>query len=362
MDEWSCQRCSLQNRPSDQHCDACGLSRNGPLALDTSQELGNPMEAFFRMALAGSKRNHEVVIDLASSDEENEKKKKVKKQKKEIEQTKQAPELTHSNDEETKPVATDEKTTNTGAENVLNGEFKVASLNVWFDEVLVLDRVRNMVNALGKLKPHVVFLQEVTPEMCRIFKTRMAHLGYTSPSNLDDRPYGEMIFHLRSLPMHDYSYIPFERTQMGRGLHVLETTFWNKRIVVATSHLESLQENRAVRLEQLQWAFDHLSTHDHWIFGGDTNLGNKDKIDLPDNILDAWIACGSERVHQYTWDTSINKNLQVKYSAKCRFDRLFSHGCTPKNFLTFGKEKLPSHDTLYPSDHWGIMSSYTLEP
>ncbi|OQR82993.1 hypothetical protein ACHHYP_15193 [Achlya hypogyna] len=354
-EDWACPRCSLINEPDCAVCDACGLDRPAAHAAD-------PMAAFFNIALAasaGTKRGNDDVVDLASSDDDESDKKEEHRPTK---LRKTSPAGAPPTDEvaASAPAVGAVTETSSGA-TAPPLVFKVASLNVWFDEVLVADRVRCMVHTIGKLQPHVVFLQEVTPDMCQLFKTRMAHIGFISPCTVDEA-YGEMIFHLRQLPMLEYSRVPFERSSMGRGLHTLVTTVGGRRLVVATAHLESLATNQLVRREQLDWSFARLSAaHPAWIFGGDMNLGNRDKPALPDDVLDAWVACGSDPAHQHTWDTSVNKNLPgVTFKAKCRFDRIYSRGMTPTSFATFGKEVLPTDSTLYPSDHWGIVATYDL--
>ena len=329
----------------------------------------DPRAAFFDIALAsaGSKRPIADVVDLASSDDDESVKETVDAKP---HRAMERPTKQHKTETDVTPASTavpaptgaaETKPAASTAEPKGPVTLRVASLNVWFDEVLVSDRIRCMTHTIATLQPHVVFLQEVTPEMCRLFKARMVHLGYVSPGNVVDVAYGEMIFLQRSLPVHHYERVDFPRSTMGRGLHTLETTLGGRRFVVATAHLESLGPNRAVRFEQLDWSFQVLAMSDHpWVFGGDMNLGNREKAQLPDGVDDAWVACGSDPLHEHTWDTSVNKNLPgVSYVAKCRFDRLFSHGLVPTTFATFGKDVLPTDGTMYPSDHWGVVATYT---
>ncbi|KDO35007.1 hypothetical protein SPRG_01070 [Saprolegnia parasitica CBS 223.65] len=352
--DWDCPRCSLINTPDCDACEACDLARPDAVAAD-------PRAAFFNMALAsaGSKRPIADVVDLASSDDDDDEKEEIVGQKPCWEM--KHPAKRRKTDPDATPTGASTESAARTAEPEGPVTLRVASLNVWFDEVLVSDRVRCMTHTIATLQPHVVFLQEVTPDMCRLFKARMVHFGYVSPSDVVDVAYGEMIFLQRSLPVHHYERVDFPRSTMGRGLHTLETTVGGQRFVAATAHLESLGPNRAVRLEQLDWSFQVLATSDHpWVFGGDMNLGNRDKAPLPEGVDDAWVACGCDPLHEHTWDTSVNKNLPgVAYVAKCRFDRIFSHGLAPTTFTTFGKDTLPTDAAMYPSDHWGVAASYS---
>jgi endonuclease/exonuclease/phosphatase family metal-dependent hydrolase len=234
----------------------------------------------------------------------------------------------------------------------------VASLNVWFDEILVRERIDAIVHLVLASGANVVFMQEVTPDMCDSFQVRLNRRGFQA-ANTVEQAYGEMIF-VKGLPILDYKRYPFPNTRMGRGLHIVETSFQSRRIVLATSHLESLAEHRSIRLAQLDWSMKFLRNRScPWIFGGDMNLGNRDKCKLPSEVDDAWLSCGSPSRHEFTWDTTINHNLPgITFNAKCRFDRLFSHGILPRAFSTFGKEALAEHPAMFPSDHWGILATY----
>ncbi|RHY71117.1 hypothetical protein DYB28_013024 [Aphanomyces astaci] len=238
----------------------------------------------------------------------------------------------------------------------------VASLNVWFDEVLVEERINAMCNLFSTLAPHVIFLQEVTPDMGALLSSTLRTLGYAAANAVTDQAYSELIL-VKGLPILQYTRHPFERSAMGRHLHVVETEFNGKPLRLATAHLESLAQNRTTRLAQLKWSFSHLldnSTNQSWVFGGDMNLGSKDVVAVPASVEDAWVASGRPADHQHTWDTTINKNLpNVHFAAKCRFDRLYSHGLRCDGFATFGKEPLSNHSNMYPSDHWGVVASYS---
>eukprot|EP00929_Paragymnodinium_shiwhaense_P086830 TRINITY_DN47244_c0_g1_i1.p1 TRINITY_DN47244_c0_g1~~TRINITY_DN47244_c0_g1_i1.p1 ORF type:complete len:354 (-),score=96.26 TRINITY_DN47244_c0_g1_i1:167-1228(-) len=112
-----------------------------------------------------------------------------------------------------------------------------------------------------------------------------------------------------------------------------------------------------------------------------------------DNVVDAFWWCGSPKAHEHTWDTSQNNNLDVTYSARCRFDRcLFScpgltsglgaggaaslakaaakaasadasaatrSGWKAEKFELVGRERVPNLGR-FPSDHWGLQVTWTL--
>ena len=102
------------------------------------------------------------------------------------------------------------------------------------------------------------------------------------------------------------------------------------------------------------------------IFGGDTNLRDIEvkQVGIPDEISDAWESCGKAEETKFTWDTSVNDNLDWPYpnKPKLRFDRVYvrsgqNNSCLePLEFSLIGKERLASG--VFPSDHWGIWCSF----
>jgi len=105
------------------------------------------------------------------------------------------------------------------------------------------------------------------------------------------------------------------------------------------------------------------------IFGGDTNLRDAEVSSvggLPSGIVDAWEECGRPADSQFTWDMTINDNLDWAYPRKprIRFDRLFmrpaqgTHALKATNFALVGKERLVGC-RRFPSDHWGVWCEFS---
>ncbi|ETW03602.1 hypothetical protein, variant 3 [Aphanomyces invadans] len=207
----------------------------------------------------------------------------------------------------------------------------VASLNVWFDEVLVEERIDAMCTAFSTLAPHVIFLQEVTPEMSNLLIMKLTRLGPP------DSP-----VHLPPLCKLCHG------STLARGRHAIQ------RPRAALGH----SPPREPCSEQNKNSSPKSTSP--WVFGGDMNLGRKDVVAIPSAVEDAWIARGRPSAHEFTWDTTVNKNLpNINFAAKCRFDRLYSHGLRCDDFTTFGKDPLVNHSKMFPSDHWGVMATYS---
>jgi endonuclease/exonuclease/phosphatase family metal-dependent hydrolase len=144
-------------------------------------------------------------------------------------------------------------------------------------------------------------------------------IGYITPSSVPKR-YGVAIFVKKSTTTClGYTQLPFHGSIMGRELIIAKVlTRHGQKINVATSHLESLQENAKERKIQLDYAIHHLAALGiPWLMGLDTNFSKKDGvIKLPDGVLDAWVHVGKPAEHEFTWDTTVNKNLDAPFKSR----------------------------------------------
>ena len=133
-----------------------------------------------------------------------------------------------------------------------------------------------------------------------------------------------------------------------------------------TTHLETTSERRDERIRQLSEVFQIIKRSDRLsIFGGDLNLRDTEVIrrdDMPEDAVDVWEACGRQKEHQYTWDTTENDNLGHSHGgAQLRFDRIYLNpddgALQPKSFELVGKERLPGCGR-FASDHWGLWVEF----
>ena len=161
--------------------------------------------------------------------------------------------------------------------------------------------------------------------------------------------------------------VPFESSVMGRHYLIHPIKFADAKIVVITSHLESLAEHAAERKKQFSEILEYMKRQNdnfNVIFGGDTNLRDTEVAavgGLPSGILDAWESCGSALTTKYTWNMAENDNNERAYQKppKLRFDRLFvrpakqEKAIKPRTFTLIGKERLRGCKR-FASDHWGI--------
>ena len=161
--------------------------------------------------------------------------------------------------------------------------------------------------------------------------------------------------------------VSFETSKMGRHYLIHPIKFADAKIVLMTSHLESLAPNGAERKKQFSEILDYMkrqSENFNVIFGGDTNLRDTEVSavgGVPSGVLDAWASCGSVLTTKYTWNMAENDNNGNAYQKppKFRFDRIFirpakeAKTIKPNTFALVGKERLRGCNR-FASDHWGI--------
>ncbi|KAI6655871.1 Tyrosyl-DNA phosphodiesterase 2 [Oopsacas minuta] len=235
------------------------------------------------------------------------------------------------------------------------------------------ERSLAVIQLINTHKPDIVFLQEVVPQSHLLIAKRC--IAYKCIFCRYTSTYYNAILLLkdRVKVAGEHGTIPFQGSIMGRHYIFCDVSICsNQPIRVITTHLESTKDigPTLIRRDQLGLMSNLISKLNiPCIFGGDLNLRDEDvkEAGLSPAIQDVWEYMGSEKEHEYTWDTSVNNNLGVHFKAKLRFDRLlFSHPdglavgmqVLPMKFELVGKEKLPCG--RFPSDHWGICAGFML--
>jgi len=163
----------------------------------------------------------------------------------------------------------------------------------------------------------------------------------------------------------------FPLSQMSRHFLRQSALFQDKiKLVLITSHLESMKECKTERKRQFNVMLKVMASEDpekFVIFGGDLNIRDQevDEVGVPWRIGDIWEACGHDPSTRYTWDTSVNDNLGMEWKSKLRFDRVYFRNdlhvtLKPVSFTLVGKERLVSG--MFPSDHWGLWCEFKQAP
>ncbi|CAN6457494.1 unnamed protein product [Victoria cruziana] len=261
----------------------------------------------------------------------------------------------------------------------------ILTYNVWFREDLELTK---RMGALGELikqhDPHVICLQEVTPDIYELFKKSSWWKTYhcsVSDSLASVRPY--FCMQLSKLLVKGFQRYPFTNSIMGRELCLADLDVGaEKQFVVATSHLESPcpappkwdQMYSEERVIQAKESLERLMAFPNVIFCGDMNWD--DKLDgtfpLVEGWTDAWLELRPGE-NGWTYDTKGNQMLSGNRTLQKRLDRCV---CNLRDFQVtsidmIGKEAIPGLSyckekkvknavkklvlPVLPSDHYGLL-------
>jgi tyrosyl-DNA phosphodiesterase 2 len=261
----------------------------------------------------------------------------------------------------------------------------VLSYNVWFREDLELQaRLEAIGDVILEHRPHIVFFQEVTEDIYKIFQRASWWKSYdcsVKPGLAAQRAY--FCMQLSKLPVFSFRQSPFRNSVMGRELCLAELDAGKgARLLVATSHLESPcpapptwnQMFSPERVVQAKEAMSILKDFPNVVFGGDMNWDDKKDgpPPLPAGWIDAWLHLRPGQ-DGFTYDTKANRMLSGQRSLRKRLDRMF---CRLRDFeavsiemvgteaipdLTYSKEKKVKGQVqmitlpVLPSDHFGLL-------
>ena len=256
----------------------------------------------------------------------------------------------------------------------INNTLKLLSWNIdGRHRNYIEERTKYVCEFILARKPHVVFLQEVVNlSWGPLDRLKQIYTHYCSPN--PPKTYYNVILILKdgTNVTGDLSTHSFPGSHMGRHLLQLPVRILGVDLDVMTTHLETTQNRRDERIRQLSEVFGIMERSNRMsIFGGDLNLRDTEVIlrdDMPEDAIDIWEACGRQKEHQYTWDTTVNDNLGIVASPhdqqplqRFRFDRIYLNpddgALQPKSFELVGKERLPGC-RQFPSDHWGLWVEF----
>ncbi|XP_067094814.1 tyrosyl-DNA phosphodiesterase 2 isoform X1 [Osmerus mordax] len=234
----------------------------------------------------------------------------------------------------------------------------------------IKERFYNLIDHLIEYHPDVVLLQEVVPPLVKALKEVLKPY-HVLPG--DDRGYFTAILLRKSrLQLLDSSIVKYPTTKMQRNLLMAHVSFLGRPLCLMTSHMESMKVNSKERVSQLRqvWrSMDEQPSDLTVIFGGDTNLRDREVSELgglPWGIRDVWESLGCPKDCSFTWDMLTNDNNDLPFPARFRFDRLFLQQAvkgwraTAEDMVLVGMERLEC--SRFISDHWGILCTFTMNP
>lgn len=231
-------------------------------------------------------------------------------------------------------------------------------------------RTHGVCDTIIKEDPHIVFLQEVVPDMEEILEDKLPTY-HLIPAG-DEGYFTVMLLKTGSVQVEETKILPFPSTMMMRNLLAVKCTVKGEKMHLMTSHLESTKDYGTVRKEQLKKCLSYMRKKEPdrtTVFGGDLNLRDNELAEiggLPEGIYDIWEVTGKRPEAKFTWDTQRNDNLEWsnKFKPKCRFDRLYIRHpekkvMKPEYFELVGIERLKSCQR-FCSDHWGLLTHFNI--
>lgn len=259
------------------------------------------------------------------------------------------------------------------AENVL----RLLSWNIdGLDENNKTERTEEVCRVILLKRPHVVFLQEVVDDTKPILTEKLGRVYSLHVHPSPPAHYYPAILVQKNvdvLESEKLDSIEFPQSTMGRHLLILNVKFQHISFSLFTSHLESMKNYGAERKRQLKVCFSEMLKRTQegkiCLFGGDLNVRDKEvaEVCIPDGIADVWQACGGSESEKFTWDSTINDNLNLSFKVKLRLDRLYispflkkdTDPVRPVKFELVGQDRL-AHCQRFPSDHWGMWAEFSI--
>ena len=263
---------------------------------------------------------------------------------------------------------------------------------MWFNEgVRVAERMRAIGRIIAARNPHVVCLQEVTPNIKRLLAADRSwwdryEVACSEPAMT---PYFTLLLvakgHLAAPGSRQDFRNATARSRMGRDLALARVRFRGKELAVATSHLESYvwqtkESHAKERTAQFREALEVLRTAPsgkNAIFVGDTNWDEKTdgEMQLPPGFRDAWRALHPDDPG-FTYDAK--RNTMLLGGLQKRLDRAVVSltDFELRSVQLVGTEKLPGvtyqkertkrgqpyweEMDVLPSDHFGLLLTLKL--
>ncbi|XP_072951827.1 uncharacterized protein [Typha angustifolia] len=260
------------------------------------------------------------------------------------------------------------------------GIIKIMSYNVWCKEIEIHRRMLSISSLILKHSPHIIFLQEITPEIYTIFQNSQWWDLYEcsiSPNKATNKKYFSML--LSKLPAEFLDCKQF-RKATGKEIIIakIEPPGLPKDLFVANIHLKSPafpEMHKEKRTAQAEKAVAHLDTEtNNVVFGGDMNWDDESdgRFPLLDGWVDAWTELkGDSGEDGWTFDTKANPMLKGHWRLQKRLDRFM---CKLRDFSLVSVEMIgldPIPDLyavnkygkmapVLPSDHFGLLLTICL--
>ncbi|KAK9803621.1 hypothetical protein WJX72_006035 [[Myrmecia] bisecta] len=264
------------------------------------------------------------------------------------------------------------------------GKLTLLTYNVWFAEDVALKERMAGIGRIVEEKgyPHFICFQEMTPNIYVMLSKAAWWSRYTASPMEHSSYFTTLLFRKADVAVSaPLCFVPFAKSVMGRGIHMVGARVGRHSVRVATSHLESMcgwnQTYSAERCAQAKQALTLLdgAQEPNVLYAGDMNWDeSKDgQLPVPHGWQDAWTSLkpGDPGL---TYDPKANPMLGPYNRIRKRLDRVFAKlanwrlegiemvGTRAIPGVTYQKQskKGPSTLPVLPSDHFGLF--LTLAP
>jgi endonuclease/exonuclease/phosphatase family metal-dependent hydrolase len=264
--------------------------------------------------------------------------------------------------------------------------FTFVTYNIWFDNYLMRQRMKQIIQIFKNEQPDIICLQEVTPNSLQILMDSLFIVDnyYFSLTEMT-QCYDTLIlvnntkFNVINTNIYDFG--ESGHSMMGRGYHHMEIEFkfGDEHLNIVTSHLESeFKKDAKNKLYQYKYILDKFKNTENVVFAGDLNIPNYqsgyyDKIAKNMKWFDSWIEMSKTIPKDYAedirWTYDCNKNSHRGGSRKnnhSRLDRVLYKNAkfTISAMQLIGTDK-SVHDYEqdkhhHPSDHFGLLCDFQM--
>lgn len=233
---------------------------------------------------------------------------------------------------------------------------RVVTWNIWFGEWQRELRWRALWQELDRVRPDVVCLQEITPELVtgRELDALQGRGVWLSDAEIVDY---DVIITSR-LRVRDSERVPLPSV-MGRNLLVVRLAT-DPPLTVATVHLESTAAMTGFRLRQLDEITSWLAREPNVLLVGDMNFpdGERPELAALAGWQDAWLTLRPGEPG-YTVDSDANEMRALTKPAvkQARLDRAFlrGDGWQLARIERLGLKPLDDDPLTFISDHFGLQ-------
>lgn len=241
--------------------------------------------------------------------------------------------------------------------------------NVLAEKVAVSQRLEALFGIMNENQPDVIALQEVTPWFFKeLLDQPWVEKQYHGPSFLHAgssyAPRG--IYILSKYPIQKAEWT-FLSGKSGRAAMVVQFEISGRTMMVATMHMQSHPEDGPIRAKQLDEIFALVATADDAVVLGDFNFGDGEAEEnrIPSEYVDVWSTLHPNDLG-YTWNiekSEMAKKGSFPGESSRRIDRILlrSTAYEPSWIKIVGDKPLVEDQTLFPSDHFGLVGAVSRE-